>query len=102
MHVELFDPDELREALGRTLFRIRMEDSGCPYFGSGFFIHSEGYALTAFHNLPSYVLTDRRKPITETFRDQPCNPPRLIPSPRASLLRLSLRAVEGFVRNRRA
>jgi two-component system, cell cycle sensor histidine kinase and response regulator CckA len=31
----------------------------------------------------------------------PCNPPRLTPSSRASLLRLSLRGVEGSVRNRR-
>jgi len=31
-----------------------------------------------------------------------CNPPRLIPSPRGSFLRLSLRGVEGSMRNRRA
>src|SRR6516164_1584550 len=31
-----------------------------------------------------------------------CNPPRLFPSPRGSFLRLSLRGVEGSVRNRRA
>jgi hypothetical protein len=31
-----------------------------------------------------------------------CNPPRLIPSPQASFLRLSLRGLEGSVRNRRA
>jgi hypothetical protein len=32
----------------------------------------------------------------------PCNPPRLIPSPGASFLRLSSRGMEGSVQNRRS
>jgi hypothetical protein len=47
---------ETHRSLAKLVFRIRASDGRKTWFGTGFFISSDGLALTAFHNLPPNVL----------------------------------------------
>src|SRR5579859_5337127 len=53
---ELFDPDPMRQIVFRVF-------SGSEFYGTGFFISEEGWALTCWHVIPSAVLVDPLSPV---------------------------------------
>src|ERR1017187_9187364 len=65
------------ERLRRASFKVRIEkapdENGRDvwWWGTAFFISADGYALTAFHNLPKLVVADGRGQIEGEFEGKP-------------------------------
>jgi hypothetical protein len=67
----MLDPGALKANLRRIVFRLEWEEDGVPCQGTGFFIHRNGQALTAFHNLPRAVRDDPGRPLYGTYEGVP-------------------------------
>jgi hypothetical protein len=63
--------NQARDLLERCSFRIRIEKDkqGNWEFGTGFFITPNGYALTAFHNLPKRAVKNGRGRVKVFYRN---------------------------------
>lgn len=87
---------EARELLRTITFKIRIEKHSKGYWewGTGFFISIDGYALTAFHNLPNSVLKGKSRTIDVFYGGQPKGEQKLTLE---CLIDLSLPEYEGDV-----
>jgi hypothetical protein len=68
----MLTPAQAHKLLRRIAFKIRIEKHRHGYWewGTGFFISSNGYALTAFHNLPRSVITAGHGTIEAFYKGQ--------------------------------
>src|SRR5438477_13207555 len=62
------DIERIRKMLAPIIFRLKWQSGRYPCYGTGFFISSDGLALTAFHNLPESVLQHPDTPIEAEFQ----------------------------------
>ena len=63
--------EEALDRLRRVTFRIRIEKnrSRAWEWGTGFFISRDGFALTAFHNLPASLVAARSGSVDAYYRN---------------------------------
>jgi tetratricopeptide (TPR) repeat protein len=69
----LLSPLAAQERLRRVTFKVRIEKNphGACEWGTGFFISPDGYALTAFHNLPQPVKDAEGGTVDVSYKDAP-------------------------------
>jgi hypothetical protein len=67
----MFTPSDAFARTRKAIFRIPIEpnSAGDWWWGTGFFISAEGYALTAFHNLPRNIANQRKGYVKGLNRD---------------------------------
>jgi len=74
-HAEMRTTERLRNIVFRLDLGSEKDESGRAghYYGTGFFIHANGFALTAYHNLPKYAREDPTRPILARFQGRGIN-----------------------------